>query len=31
MLLEYMAGGELFNRLRIEGRFSEDVTLYYSS
>ena len=26
-----MARGELFNRLRKEGRFSEDIALFYSS
>lgn len=31
MLFEYLAGGELFSRLRREGRFSVDVTLLYSS
>jgi protein kinase X len=31
MLLEYIAGGELFSRLRKEGRFSIDVALFYSS
>ena len=31
MLLEYLPGGELFSRLRKEGRFSEDVTLFYVS
>ncbi len=29
MLLEYVCGGELFNRLRREGRFSNDVALFY--
>lgn len=31
MLLEYLPGGELFSRLRKDGRFSEDVSLFYSS
>jgi serine/threonine protein kinase len=31
MLLDYIAGGELFSRLRKEGRFSIDVALFYSS
>lgn len=31
MLLEYLPGGELFSRLRKEGRFSEDITLFYIS
>jgi serine/threonine protein kinase len=29
MLLEYICGGELFGRLRKEGRFSNDVALFY--
>jgi serine/threonine protein kinase len=29
MLLEYACGGELFGRLRKEGRFSNDVALFY--
>jgi len=29
MLFEYIQGGELFSRLRKEGRFSNDVTLFY--
>ncbi len=29
MLFEFVAGGELFRRLRAEGRFSEDVVLFY--
>jgi len=29
MLLEFVPGGELFNRLRKEGRFSNDVALFY--
>jgi len=29
MLLEYVCGGELFSRLRKEGRFSNDVALFY--
>jgi len=28
MLLEYIPGGELFNRLRKEGRFANDVALF---
>lgn len=31
MLFEFLAGGELFSRLRREGRFSIDVALFYSS
>jgi serine/threonine protein kinase len=31
MLFEFVAGGELFRRLRSEGRFSEDIALFYSS
>lgn len=31
MLFEFVSGGELFGRLRKEGRFSEDVTLFYST
>ena len=31
MLFEYIAGGELFSRLRREGRFATDVGLFYSS
>jgi len=29
MLLEYISGGELFSRLRKEGRFANDVALFY--
>ena len=29
MLLEYACGGELFSRLRKEGRFANDVALFY--
>jgi protein kinase A/protein kinase X len=29
MLLDYACGGEIFSRLRKEGRFSNDVTLFY--
>ena len=31
MLFDYISGGELFSRLRKEGRFSYDVTLFYAS
>jgi len=31
MLFEFVSGGELFGRLRKEGRFSEDVTLFYAT
>lgn len=31
MLLEYLPGGELFRHLRHHGRFSEDVTLFYTA
>jgi serine/threonine protein kinase len=31
MLFEFLPGGELFSRLRKEGRFNGDVTLFYSS
>jgi len=31
MLFDFISGGELFSRLRKEGRFSYDVTLFYSS
>ena len=30
MLLEYVGGGELFSRLRKEGRFANDVALFYA-
>ena len=30
MLFEYVQGGELFSRLRKEGRFSNDVGLFYA-
>ncbi|KAL4467544.1 hypothetical protein ABPG72_004612 [Tetrahymena utriculariae] len=30
MLFEYIQGGELFSRLRKEGRFSNDVGLFYT-
>jgi len=30
MLLEYACGGELFSRLRREGRFANDVALFYA-
>ena len=29
MLLEFVAGGELFRWLRGEGRFSENIVLFY--
>ena len=29
MLLDYVCGGEVFSRLRREGRFSNDVALFY--
>jgi serine/threonine protein kinase len=29
MLFSYICGGELFSRLRKEGRFSLDVTMFY--
>ena len=29
MIFEYCAGGELFNRLRKDGRFSNDVSMFY--
>ena len=31
MLLEYVSGGELFSRLRKDGRFSNDVSLFYAT
>jgi len=31
MLFEFLPGGELFSRLRKEGRFNEDVALFYSA
>lgn len=31
MLLEYACGGELFSRIRREGRFANDVALFYIS
>lgn len=30
MLFEYCSGGELFNRLRKDGRFSNDITMFYT-
>jgi serine/threonine protein kinase len=30
MLFEYISGGELFSRLRKEGRFANDVCLFYT-
>ena len=29
MLLDYVCGGEVFSRLRKEGRFANDVALFY--
>jgi len=31
MLFEYISGGELFSRLRKDGRFSNDVSLFYAA
>ena len=31
MLFEYICGGELFSRLRKEGRFSNDIALFYTT
>ncbi len=31
MLFEYVSGGELFSRLRKDGRFSRDITLFYAA
>ena len=31
MLLEFVSGGELFSRLRKDGRFSNDVSLFYAT
>ena len=31
MLFDYVSGGELFSRLRKDGRFSNDVALFYSA
>mmetsp|Transcript_60290 Transcript_60290/g.68704 ORF Transcript_60290/g.68704 Transcript_60290/m.68704 type:complete len:323 (+) Transcript_60290:318-1286(+) len=31
MVLEYICGGELFTRLRREGRFANDVSLFYAT
>lgn len=31
MLFEYIQGGELFSRLRKEGRFANDVCLFYAT
>lgn len=31
MLFELVQGGELFSRLRKDGRFSNDITLFYIS
>lgn len=31
MIFEYISGGELFSRLRKEGRFSNDVALFYTT
>ena len=30
MLFEFISGGELFSRLRKEGRFANDVGLFYT-
>jgi len=31
MLFEYICGGELFSRLRKDGRFANDVALFYTT
>jgi len=31
MLFEFVNGGEVFSRLRKDGRFSNDVALFYIS
>ncbi len=31
MLFEFVSGGELFSRLRKDGRFSNDIGLFYIS
>ena len=31
MLFEYISGGELFSRLRKDGRFANDVALFYAT
>ena len=31
MLFDYISGGELFSRLRKEGRFANDVALFYTA
>lgn len=31
MLFEFISGGELFSRLRKDGRFSNDVALFYTT
>ena len=31
MLFEYVCGGELFSRLRKDGRFSKDIVVFYAS
>ena len=31
MMFEYVSGGELFSRLRKDGRFSNDIGVFYTS